>query len=90
MVIITNGTNAVMYYSESQWLDASDEAFPTEDWGFRVPNSTKDSEILGTPATIDPQTGEVQPGTPPMTQAAVEAIATEVIFEPAAPEAIGE
>jgi hypothetical protein len=87
MVIITNGANATIYYSESQWLDASDEAFPAEDWGFRVPNSTPNSEILGTPPTFDPETGTITPGQPPMTQAAVAAIATEVLFEPGAAKA---
>jgi len=83
MVIITNGNNAVMYYSESQWLDAADEPWPSEDWGFRVPNSTPNGEILGEPPSYDPETGTVQPGTPPMTQSEVAAIATEVLFEPA-------
>ena len=82
MVIITNGVTAIMFYSESQWLDASDEAFPSEDWGFRVPNSTPNSEILGEPPVYNSD-GTITPATPPMTQAAVAAIATEVLFEPA-------
>jgi hypothetical protein len=90
MVIITNGVNATIYYSESQWLDAADEPFPAEDWGFRVPNSTPNSEILGMPPEYNPETGEVIPGTPPMTQAAVAAIATEVLFEPAPVEGAAE
>jgi len=80
MVIITNGTNATMYYSNSQWFDAEDSVFPPEDWGFRVPNSTLDP--LGTQGTYDPETGEFTPGTPPMTQAQVAAIATETLFQP--------
>lgn len=88
MVIITNGTNATIYYSESQWLDAEGSDFPPDYWGFRVPNGTANNyEILGTSPEVDPETGEMIPGTPPMTQAAVAAIATEVLFEPApAPE----
>ena len=84
MVIITNGTNAVMYYTESQWLDAEGSDFPAEDWGFRVPNSTvNDYSILGTLPSVDPNTGEIIPGTAPMTQAEVQGISTAVIFEPA-------
>ena len=84
MVIITNGSNATIYYSESQWLDAEGSDFPAEDWGFRVPNSTVNNyNILGTPSSIDPETGEVTPGTPPMSQAEVQAISTAVLFEPA-------
>jgi hypothetical protein len=90
MIIITNGNNATIYYSESQWLDASDCEFCEGSWGFRVPNSTPNSEILGTPPSINPETGEITPGTPPMTQAAVEAVATEVIFEPAPVEGAAE
>jgi hypothetical protein len=82
MVIITNGEVATIYYSESQWLDAADEPFPAEDWGFRVPNSTPCGEILGTLPEYNPETGVVTPGTPPMSQDAVEAIATAVLFEP--------
>ena len=84
MVIITNGSVATIYYSESQWLDAEGSDFPAEDWGFRVPNSTVNNyNILGTPASIDPETGEVIPAVPPMSQAEVQAISTAVIFEPA-------
>jgi hypothetical protein len=88
MIIITNGANATIYYSESQWLDASDCEFCEGSWGFRVPNSTPNSEILGQPAQVeyDPETGKeiiIQPATPPMSQDAVEAIATETLFEPA-------
>jgi len=83
MVIITNATNATIYFSESQWLDAYDCEFCEGSWGFRVPNSTANiNDILGTPAEFDPETGEITPGTPPMTQAAVAAVATEVLFEP--------
>ena len=83
MVIITNSINATIYYSESQWLDAEDSDFPAEDWGFRVPNSTVNNyNILGTPASIDPETGEPVPAVPPMTQAEVQGISTAVIFEP--------
>ncbi len=87
MVIITNGNNAVMYYSESQWLDAADEAFPAEDWGFRVPNSTSNVAILGQPASTDPTTGEPIPAVPPMTQSEVQGISTAVLFQPGAVEA---
>ena len=84
MVIITNGSDAVMYYTESQWLDAEDSDFPAEDWGFRVPNSTVNNyNILGTPASIDPETGEPIPAVPPMSQSDVQAISTAVIFQPA-------
>ena len=83
MIIITNGANATIYYSESQWLDAEGCEFCEGSWGFRVPNSTPNSEILGMPPSFDPETGEITPGTPPMTQAAVAAIATETLFEPA-------
>ena len=73
-----------MYYSESQWLDAEGSDFPSEDWGFRVPNSTANNyNILGTLASIDPETGEPIPGQPPMTQAEVAAISTAILFEPA-------
>jgi hypothetical protein len=88
MVIITNSSNAVMYYSESQWLDAEDSDFPAQDWGFRVPNSTVNNyNILGTSPSIDPVTGEPVPAVPPMSQAEVQAISTAVIFEPAPVEA---
>jgi hypothetical protein len=80
MIIITNNTVALIYYSASQWLDAEDEIWPADYWGFKVPNSTTD--ILGTPQQINPETGEIIPGTPPMTQAQVAAIATETIFQP--------
>ena len=84
MVIITNGNNAVIYYTESQWLDAEDSDFPAEDWGFRVPNSTVNTyNILGTSASVNPETGEPVPAVPPMTQAEVQGISTAVIFEPA-------
>jgi len=84
MVIITDSINAVMFYSESQWLDASDEAFPAEDWGFRVPNSTVNNyNIVGTPPSVNPETGEVIPGQPPMSQTEVQGISTAVLFQPA-------
>ena len=84
MVIITNGANATIYYTESQWLDAEGSDFPAEDWGFRVPNSTVNNyNILGTPASIDPVTGEPVPAVPPMTQAEVQGISTAVLFQPA-------
>jgi hypothetical protein len=84
MIIITNGSVATIYYTESQWLDAEGSDFPAEDWGFRVPNSTVNNyNILGTPASVDPETGAIIPGTPPMTQAEVQGISTAVIFEPA-------
>jgi hypothetical protein len=87
MVIITNSINAYIYYSESQWLDAEGSDFPAEDWGFRVPNSTVNNyNILGTPASINPETGEVTPAVPPMTQAEVQGISTAVIFQPATSE----
>lgn len=87
MVIITNSNIAVMYYTESQWLDAEGSDFPAEDWGFRVPNSTVNNySILGTPASIDPETGEVIPAVPPMTQAEVAAIATATLFQPEPPK----
>jgi hypothetical protein len=83
MVIITNGNNAVMYYSESQWLDAEDSDFPAEDWGFRVPNSTVNNySILGSPEIINPD-GTVTPATPPMSQTEVQGISTAVLFQPA-------
>jgi hypothetical protein len=91
MVIITNGANATIYYSESQWLDASDCEFCEGSWGFRVPNSTVNNyNILGTPASIDPETGEVTPAVPPMTQSEVQAISTEILFEPAPVEGAAE
>ena len=84
MVIITNGSVATIYYSESQWLDAEGSDFPAEDWGFRVPNLTVNNyNILGTPASIDPETGEPVPAVPPMTQAEVQGISTAVLFQPA-------
>ena len=84
MVIITNGSNATIYYSESQWLDAEGSDFPAEDWGFRVPNSTVNNyNILGTPPSVDPETGAIIPGQPPMSQDEVQAISTAVLFEPA-------
>lgn len=84
MIIITNSQNATMYYSESQWLDldGSGTDFGKNAWGFRVPNSTNPSKILGTPAISDPMTGIVTPATPPMTQQEVENIATEILFSP--------
>ena len=84
MIIITNGSVATIYYSESQWLDAEGSDFPAEDWGFRVPNSTVNNyNILGTPASIDPETGEPIPAVPPMSQAEVQGISTAVLFQPA-------
>ena len=84
MIIITNSINATIYYSESQWLDAEGSDFPAEDWGFRVPNSTVNNyNILGTPASVDPETGAIIPGQPPMSQAEVQAISTAVLFQPA-------
>jgi hypothetical protein len=84
MVIITNGSEATVYYTESQWLDAEGSDFPAEDWGFRVPNSTVNNyNILGTLPSVDPETGEPIPAVPAMTQAAVAAIATETLFQPA-------
>jgi len=84
MIIITNGSNATIYYTESQWLDAEGSDFPSEDWGFRVPNSTVNNyNILGTPPSVDPETGAIIPGTPPMTQAEVQGISTAVLFQPA-------
>jgi hypothetical protein len=83
MVIITNGSEATIYYTESQWLDAEDSDFPAEDWGFRVPNSTVNNyNILGTPPSVDPETGEVIPGQPPMSQTEVQGISTAVLFQP--------
>ena len=84
MIIITNSINAYIYYTESQWLDAEGSDFPAEDWGFRVPNSTVNNyNILGTPAFFNPETGEVTPAVPPMTQAEVQGISTAVLFQPA-------
>ena len=80
MIIITNNTTALMYYSASQWLDAEDETWPADYWGYKVPNSTTD--ILGTPEQVDPETGVITPGTPPMTRTEVAQIATEIIFQP--------
>jgi hypothetical protein len=82
MVIITNGTNAVMYYSESQWLDATDADLGQNASAFRVPNSISSGEILGTPPTFDPDSSQTNARTDPMTEAEVQAIATEVIFTP--------
>lgn len=81
MIIITNNTTALMYYSNSQWLDAEDEVWPADYWGYKVPNSTTD--VLGTSEQTNPETGEITSGTPPMTRTQVAAIATEILFQPA-------
>jgi hypothetical protein len=80
MIIITNNTTALMYYSNSQWLDVEDEIWPADYWGYRVPNSTTD--MLDTPEQVDPETGIITPGTPTMTRSQVANIATEILFEP--------
>ena len=83
MIIVTNSESAVMYYSESQWLDAFDASFPAHYSAFRVPNSTKDQPILGAPGQYDSSTGTyTTTATDPMTRASVASIATEILFEP--------
>lgn len=46
MVIVTKNNVAVMYYSESQWLDACDANFGTGVSAYRVPNSTLRSKNI--------------------------------------------
>jgi penicillin V acylase-like amidase (Ntn superfamily) len=45
-------------------------------------DTTETGLTVGTPGTYDSETGEFTPGTPPMTQAEVAAIATETLFQP--------
>jgi hypothetical protein len=86
MIIITNGTTATMYYTESQWLDAEGADFGEGAYGYRVPNSSITGPILGSPEEVQP--GEdgtlkiIAEATEPMSQEEVEAIATEVVLQP--------
>ena len=81
MIIVTDGQKAIMYYSNSQWLDASD-LIPKEYWAFQVPNTTPNplgGMVAGT--DVDKQAQEMQA---PMTHAEVEAISTELLRQPEA------
>ncbi len=86
MIIITNGTTATMFYTESQWLDAEGADFGEEAYGYRVPNSSITGPILGEPEQVTPiEDGTlkiVEEATDPMSQEEVEAIATEVVLQP--------
>ncbi len=86
MIIITNGTTATMYYTESQWLDAQDADFGEGAHGYRVPNASITGPILGTPEEVEPDEGGtlklIAEATEPMSQEEVEAIATEVVLKP--------
>ncbi len=86
MIIITNGTTATMYYSESQWLDAEGADFGEGAYGYRVPNSSITSPILRTPEQVAPgedgQLKIVAEATDPLSQAEVEALSIEVVLQP--------
>jgi hypothetical protein len=86
MIIITNGTTATMYYTESQWLDAEGADFGEGAYGYRVPNSSITGPILGAPEQVGPEEGGtlkiIAEATEPMSQEEVEAIATEVVLKP--------
>ncbi len=88
MIIITNGTTATMYYSESQWLDAEGADFGEGAYGYRVPNSSITGPILGTPEQVEP--GEdgmlkiISEATEPMSQEEVEELATDLVLAPVA------
>lgn len=86
MIIITRNNKAVMYYSESQWLDAVDASFGDNVSIYRVPNSSASLNILGTigeSEEIDYETNQVIKAaieaTPAMTEEQVQAIATETL-----------
>lgn len=82
MIIIVRNGFAEMYYNDSQWADTEgllDDAGGGT--GYQVPNSTiKDYNILGDAEYEDITTGEIVPGTDPMTEAEVAAIATSSGF----------
>ena len=86
MIIITNGTTATMYYTESQWLDAQDADFGEGAYGYRVPNSSITGSILGEPEQVVP--GEdgtlkvISEATGPMSQEEVEELATDLVLAP--------
>ncbi len=86
MIIITNGTTATMYYTESQWLDAQDADFGEGAYGYRVPNASITSPILGSPEQVEPEEGGtlkiIAEATEPMSQEEVEAIAIDVVLSP--------
>jgi hypothetical protein len=86
MIIITNGTIATIYYSESQWLDADGTDFGDGAYGYRVPNSTPTGSILGAPEQVVPGDDGtlkiIAEAADPMSQEEVEAIATEVVLQP--------
>lgn len=90
MIIITNGTTATMYYSESQWLDAEGADFGEGAYGYRVPNSSITGSILGAPEQVQPDESgafrTVSEATTAMTQLEVEALSTEVVLTPIAPK----
>ena len=71
-----------MYYNDSQWTDTEgllDDAGGGT--GYLVPNTAlKDYNILGTPDSADEVTGEIIEGEDPMTEAEVQAIATQTGF----------
>ncbi len=86
MIIVTDGTEAVAYYSEGQWLDAQDAAHGEGAYGYRVPNASITGPILGSPEEVEP--GEdgtlkiIAEATEPMSQEEVEAIAIDVVLSP--------
>ena len=105
MIIITSNNKAVMFYTESQWLDAAGSNLPTGATVYRVPNSTPRSNILGRSSQLaepavtftnplydnsNPEAAsnesiivssavEEVPAVPAMTEAEVQAIATETL-----------
>jgi hypothetical protein len=81
MVIIVRNGFAEMYYNDSQWADTEGLLAGEEGTGYQVPNSTlKDYNILGDAEYEDVSTGQIVPGTDPMTEAEVQAVATSSGF----------
>jgi hypothetical protein len=85
MIIVTNGTYATMYYSESQWLDVQGVDLGENAHAYRAANTTSISEILGAPEMlVTDEAGllKIVEATGPMSHAEVEALATEQVLRP--------
>lgn len=80
MVIIVRNGYAEMFYTTSQWTDA-ENMMHGGGTGYIVPDTTiNDHNILGDGEYEDVTTGEMVPGTDPMTESEVVAIATSSGF----------
>ena len=85
MIIITNGDKAIMYYTESQWIDAQDADFSAQYSAFKVPNNAINGQNILQSSDISDNVASavVVSGSDAMSHDTVASLATEIIFEPA-------